>query len=73
MKGKAHRKKQAGRKAERKKKTKDTGKGENPKAFTFKSAVRAARAVRRNLDREAKWDHLPAVNHTPPEIGRAHV
>ena len=66
MKGKAHCKKQAGRKAERKK-AKDAGKAENPKAFTFKSAVRAARAVRRNLDREAKRDHLPAVDHTPPE------
>ena len=67
MKGKAHRKKQAGRKAERKKKVKDAGRTENLKAFTFKSAVRAARAVRRNLDREAKRDHLPAVDHTPLE------
>jgi len=66
VKQKSHRRKQAGPKAERKKK-KDGGRAENSKAFTFKSAVRAARAVRRNLDQEAKRARLPEVDRSPIE------
>lgn len=96
-KAKAHRKRQSGPKAEKKKKKKNsTGEGLNPKAFTHKyvsaslimvtklqiqtphiharfhvctcrSVVRAARAVRRNLDRDSKRQHVPTVDRTPLE------
>lgn len=67
---KAHRKRASGPKAEKKKakKTSDKDDGSrNPKAFTFKSAVRAARAGRRKLDIAAKRQRVPQVDHTPVE------
>lgn len=68
LKAKAHRKKHSGPKAERKKsKTKKPEDGKNPKAFTYKSAIKAARAVRRNLDKSSKRQHVPRVDRTPLE------
>lgn len=69
---KAHRKRASGPKAEKKKAKKSTDKDENesarnPKAFTFKSAVRAARAGRRKLDIAAKRQRVPQVDRTPVE------
>lgn len=67
-KAKSHRKRQSGPKAEKKvSKAKKGAHGENPKAFTYKSAVRAARATRRNLDKESKRQHVPTVDRTPLE------
>ena len=67
-KAKAHHKRLAGPKAERKKsKRKSSGEGSNAKAFTYKSAVKAAKAVRRNLDRDSKRQHVPTVDRTPVE------
>ncbi len=66
-KAKAHRKRHSGPKAVKKaakKKSSEDG-GKNPKAFTYKSAIKAARAVRRNLDRDSKRQHLPKVDRTP--------
>ncbi len=34
---------------------------------TYRSVVRAARAVRRNLDRDSKRQHVPTVDRTPLE------
>lgn len=66
---KAHRKRASGPKAEKKKaKSKDKGDdNRNPKAFTFKSSVRAARSVRRKLDIAAKRERVPHVDRTPVE------
>ena len=67
---KAHRKRASGPKAEKKKAKKAGGKedgSKNPKAFTFKSAVRAARAGRRKLDISAKRQRVPQVDRTPVE------
>lgn len=74
---KGHRKKQAGPQAERKKlkkkKEKEGAKGDdgekrrNAKAFTFKSAVRAARQARRTLDVKSKRIQVPTVDRTPEE------
>ena len=67
---KEHRKRQAGPKA-KKKKQKNEKEGEkhrNVKAFTFQSAVRAERSVRRMLDREAKKHHAPVVDRAPLEL-----
>ena len=65
---KAHRKRHSGPKAVKKKaKKKSSEDGKNPKAFTYKSAVKAARSVRRNLDRDSKRQHLPKVDRTPLE------
>lgn len=67
-KAKSHRKRHSGPKAEKKElKNKKGSHGENPKAFTYKSAVRAARATRRNLDKESKKQHVPTVDRTPLE------
>ena len=67
-KSKAHHRRLAGPKAEKKKsKKKSGGEGSNAKAFTYKSAVKAARAVRRNLDRDSKRQHVPTVDRTPLE------
>ena len=67
---KAHRKRASGPKAEKKKSKKpgdkEDGSG-NPKAFTFKSTVRAARAGRRKLDIAAKRQRVPQVDRTPVE------
>lgn len=65
-KAKSHRSKQAGTKALKKKKTKDDKNG-NQKAFTFKSAVRAARTTRRKLDKQSKKHHVPVVDRRPRE------
>lgn len=64
-KAKAHHKRLAGPKARKKKKAGNDGK--NPKAFTYKSAIRAARAVRRTLDKKSKKQHIPSVDRTPVE------
>ena len=65
---KSHRSRQAGPKAVKKKrKAKDDGKAGNQKAFTFKSAVRAARSTRRTLDKQTKKHHIPVVDRQPRE------
>ena len=69
--GKSHRKRQAGPKAEKKKK-KLEGKEKsdarrNPRAFTFQSAVRAARQFHRKQDVEIKRHHVLVVDRTPLE------
>ena len=67
-KAKAHRKRHSGPKAVKKKaKKKSSEDGGNPKAFTYKSAIKAARAVRRNLDRDSKRQRVPKVDRTPLE------
>lgn len=68
---KVHRERRSGPKAEKKKKRNhaqnvDSGQ-KNPKAFTFQSAVRAARQVRRKLDVQTKKHHVPIVDRTPLE------
>ena len=68
MKAKAHRKRHSGPKAEKKKAKKNVSKeNKNPKAFTYKSAIKAARVVKRNLDRDSKKHHVPTVDRTPVE------
>ena len=64
---KTHRKRASGPKAEKKKAKKggDDEGNRNPKAFTFKSAVRAARAGRRKLDIAAKRQRVPHVDRAP--------
>ena len=66
---KSHRKRHSGPKAEKKalKAKKGSYGGENPKAFTYKSAVRAARATRRTLDKASKKQHVPKVDRAPLE------
>lgn len=68
---KSHRKRQSGPKADRKKNKKhlleDASAQRNPKAFSFKSAVRAARQFRRKQDVETKRHHEPVVDRTPLE------
>lgn len=69
---KGHNKRHAGRKAERKaEKTKHvqeyTDKQKNPKAFTFKSAVKAQKQFLRNQNLEHKKHHIPVVDRTPLE------
>ena len=68
---KPHRKKQAGPKAERKRKKnkpeEDVSAGRNPKAFSFNSALRASRQFRRKQDVETKRHHDPKVDRTPLE------
>ena len=65
---KSHHKRLAGPKAVKKEAKKRRGEdGTNPKAFTYKSAVRAARSARRTLDKESKRHHLPVVDRTPLE------
>ncbi|CAM0136481.1 unnamed protein product [Umbelopsis sp. WA50703] len=65
---KAHHAKQAGTKADRKKAkhTKNQEKN-NPKAFTFQNATRAAKSARRNMDIGEKKLHVPQVDRTPLE------
>ena len=67
-----HRASRSGPKADRKKERDKTKrgvggkeKGQNPKAFTVKSRVRAARNVQRTLDREHKKEHVAQVKKTP--------
>ena len=66
-KAKSHRSRQAGRKALKKKRKDDDIKKGNQKAYTFKSAVRAARATRRTLDKQSKKHHIPVVDRRPRE------
>ncbi|KAL3985375.1 hypothetical protein ACH3XW_38380 [Acanthocheilonema viteae] len=39
--------------------------GINAKAFTFQSAVKASRAIRRAADKDEKKKHIPVVDRTP--------
>ncbi|CAO3607470.1 unnamed protein product [Mucor hiemalis] len=66
---KAHVKKKAGKKVERKKENKfsNAKKSSNPKAFTFQSAGRAEKNVRRNNNLGEKKLHVPMVDCTPIE------
>ncbi|XP_022906506.2 ribosome biogenesis protein BMS1 homolog [Onthophagus taurus] len=69
---KAHRKRLAGRKADKKdakKKQQEnlSDKQKNPKAFTFNSAIRAERRFRRKQDLNTKKQHVPLVDRTPIE------
>jgi len=67
MEEKAHRERKSGRKVQKKKVKKKTSDGKNPKAFTYKSAIKAARATRRTLDINSKRSRLPKVDRTPLE------
>ncbi|GAA5813821.1 hypothetical protein MFLAVUS_007308 [Mucor flavus] len=66
---KAHIKKKGGKKVERKKENKfsNAKKSSNPKAFTFNSAGKAEKNVRRNNDLGEKKLHVPMVDRTPIE------
>ena len=65
---KEHRKRQAGPKADKKKKKKhDPSAQRNPKAFSFNSYVKAARQFHRKQDVETKRHHAPLVDRTPLE------
>lgn len=67
---KSHRERNAGRKAEKKKK-KDphvqdlTAQQRNPKAFAINSAVKAERKFRRAQDLQTKKQHIPLVDRSP--------
>ncbi|XP_059476244.1 ribosome biogenesis protein BMS1 homolog [Neocloeon triangulifer] len=73
---KAHRERNAGRKAEKKKQKNPhvqelSDKQRNPKAFTFNSAVKAERQFRRKEDIQTKKQHIPVVDRSallPPPI-----
>ncbi len=62
---KAHRKRQSGPKAEKKKKKHD--KAKNPKAFGFQSVQKAAKTFHRKQDLETKKQHIPLIDRTPLE------
>jgi ribosome biogenesis protein BMS1 len=67
---KTHRERNAGRKAEKKKKKNPhvqelTPQQRNPKAFTFNSAVKAERKFRRAQDIQTKKQHIPLVDRNP--------
>uniref|UniRef100_A0A8D8PLR9 Ribosome biogenesis protein BMS1 homolog n=1 Tax=Cacopsylla melanoneura TaxID=428564 RepID=A0A8D8PLR9_9HEMI len=69
---KVHRKRQAGRKAEKKNAKNEhvqelTAKQKNPKAFTFQSVIKGERKFRRKEDIQAKKHHVPEVDRTPLE------
>ncbi|KAG1339965.1 hypothetical protein G6F62_005595 [Rhizopus arrhizus] len=66
---KPHVKQKSGKKVERKKENKfaNAKKSSNPKAFTFQSAGRAEKTVRRNHDLGEKKLHVPLVDRTPIE------
>ncbi|XP_077998767.1 ribosome biogenesis protein BMS1 homolog [Glandiceps talaboti] len=69
---KAHRPRQTGPKAVKKKKKNEheqelTDRQRNPKAFTVQSVVKRARHVRRTLDIETKKHHIPLVDRAPLE------
>lgn len=72
---KSHIQNRAGPKAVRKKERDKVRRGaddqphRNAKAFTFKSAVRAARSHQRNIDREQKKHHVPLANRGSDGIG----
>ncbi|XP_065644146.1 ribosome biogenesis protein BMS1 homolog isoform X2 [Hydra vulgaris] len=69
---KAHRARQAGRKAEKKKvKRHHPDENRNPKAFAIQSVKKLAKQVHRTLDLETKKFHVPLVDRTslePPPI-----
>ena len=70
VKHKEHRKRQAGPKSAKKKQKKKEGKDEeqkNPKAFTYHSAVKAGKSIRRTLDLKEKRHHIPVMDRTPLE------
>uniref|UniRef100_A0A0R3RRL0 Bms1-type G domain-containing protein n=1 Tax=Elaeophora elaphi TaxID=1147741 RepID=A0A0R3RRL0_9BILA len=50
-----------------KKKAVKKGRGVNAKAFTFQSAIKASRAIRRAADKDEKKKHIPLVDRTPVE------
>ncbi|OZC09783.1 hypothetical protein X798_03186 [Onchocerca flexuosa] len=62
---KIHRVHKVGGKA--KKKAVKKGNGVNAKAFTFQSAVKASRAIRRTADKDERKKHIPIVDRTPVE------
>ncbi|KAM3717254.1 Ribosome biogenesis protein [Dirofilaria immitis] len=62
---KIHRVHKVGGKA--KKKAVRKGNGVNAKAFTFQSAVKASRAIRRAADKDEKKKHIPVVDRAPVE------
>ena len=62
----AHKKRKAGPKAEKKSKG-NSNAGRNPKAFGFQSVQKAARTFRRRQDLETKKRHVPMVDRTPVE------
>ncbi|KAK3583604.1 hypothetical protein CHS0354_039426 [Potamilus streckersoni] len=69
---KAHRQKQAGPKAEKKKVKKKheqelTPQQRNPKAFAIQHARKTLRIVQRNQDLKTKKQHIPLVDRTPVE------
>ncbi|XP_071526137.1 ribosome biogenesis protein BMS1 homolog [Panulirus ornatus] len=71
-KNKSHSHRHAGRKAEKKaaknKHVQDlTAQQRNPKAFTFKSAVKAQKKFVRSQDIKSKKHHIPVVDRTPLE------
>ena len=64
---KAHRKRQAGPKAEKRAKGKSNPDKKNSKAFGFQSVKKAARTFHRKQDLETKKQHVPVVDRTPLE------
>ncbi|XP_074111082.1 ribosome biogenesis protein BMS1 homolog [Cotesia typhae] len=70
---KSHREHKTGRKAEKKKLQKEkksnnaSERPQNPKAFTFNSAIGAERRFRRKQDLTTKKTHIPYVDRTPIE------
>ena len=62
----AHKKRKAGPKAEKKSKHKSNAE-RNPKAFGFQSVQKAAKTFRRKQDLETKKQHVPLVDRTPIE------
>eukprot|EP00239_Pterosperma_sp_CCMP1384_P001732 CAMPEP_0197846034 /NCGR_PEP_ID=MMETSP1438-20131217/2861_1 /TAXON_ID=1461541 /ORGANISM="Pterosperma sp., Strain CCMP1384" /LENGTH=1206 /DNA_ID=CAMNT_0043457543 /DNA_START=45 /DNA_END=3665 /DNA_ORIENTATION=+ len=65
---KAHRKSKSGAKADKKKKKGQTpAKGQNRKAFIFKSAVKAKKGRLHKAEKEQRRLHVPVVDRTPEE------
>ena len=62
----AHKKRKAGPKAEKKSKQKNDAR-KNPKAFGFQSVQKAAKTFHRKQDLETKKRHVPLVDRTPIE------
>ena len=63
----AHRKRQAGPKAQKKTTKKKHDGAKNPKAFGFQSVQKAAKTFHRKQDLETKRQHIPLVDRTPLE------
>ncbi|CAD5223571.1 unnamed protein product [Bursaphelenchus okinawaensis] len=64
---KPHRAHKKGGKAVKKLKNDASQKGNNPRAFTFNSAVKAHRKIKRAADLSEKKKHIPVVDRTPLE------